>query len=507
MLPIAHSVTSTEAVRSAAGLAAAVILSAAVPASAPHPFGPAAVRSDEEIARLEALDRSSLWKPFTQMSDYAASRPLMIDEAAGSWLRDIRGDVYLDGVSSLWVNVHGHAHPRIVAAVQAQIAKLDHSTLLGPTNVPATELAGKLVEIAPRRPGQPELSRVFYSDSGSTSVEIAVKMAFQYWAQHPLAEGRARDTFISMSNAYHGDTLGSVSVGGIALFHTLYAPLLFQTRQAPAPDPFHRAFGGDVAAHEAECLAALRALFVACEGRIAALVMEPLVQGAAGMLVHSPGFLRSAAAIARENGALLILDEVATGFGRTGTLFACEQADVVPDLLCLAKGLTGGVLPLAATLATEEVYSGFLGRHEDFRTFFHGHSFTGNPSACAAALASLAVFEEDDVIRRLQPRIAQLAGRLEELRGRPHVGDVRRVGVMTGIELVVDAATGEPYGTALQVGNRVTERARRKGVLIRPLGPVVVLMPPLSITEGELDLLCDVVFAAIDEVTAELGGE
>jgi adenosylmethionine-8-amino-7-oxononanoate aminotransferase len=402
------------------------------------------------------------------------------------------------------VNVHGHAHPRIIQAVQSQIETLDHSTLLGPTNVPAAELAGRLVDVAPKRPGQPELSRVFFSDSGSTSVEIAVKMAFQYWAQHPDEAARRRNVFVSMTNAYHGDTLGSVSIGGMELFHAMYRPLLFETRRAPAPDPYHEAFGRPHREHEIECCDALRRVFEECDGRVAALVMEPLVQGAAGMLVHSSKFLAAAAAVAREHGALLILDEVATGFGRTGSLFACEQANVVPDLLCLAKGLTGGVLPLAATLATEEVYSGFLGRYEDFRTFFHGHSFTGNPPACAAALASLDVFDEEDVLARLQPRIAQLRRRLEEPAEHPHVGDVRRIGVMTGIELVADVATGEPYPVELQVGNRVIVRAREYGVLIRPLGSVVVLMPPLSITEAELDLLCDAVFRSIDEVTGEL---
>jgi len=481
-----------------------VIPSAAVSYSARvaalHPFDPRPPRSEAEIEAVEALDRSKLWKPFTQMSAYAGSSPLVIEEGRGNWLRDVRGRAFLDGVSSLWVNVHGHAHPRIVRAVQEQIARLDHSTLLGPTNVPAAELAGRLVDVAPRSEGEPELARVFYSDSGSTAVEIAVKMAFQYWAQHADPCERARNVFVSMTNAYHGDTLGSVSVGGIDLFHELYRPLLFETRRAPAPDPYHRAFGGDVAEHEAWCLAELRRVFDDCEGRVAALVMEPLVQGAAGMLMHSPEFLASAAALARERGALLILDEVATGFGRTGTLFASEQASVVPDLLCVAKGLTGGVLPLAATLATEEVYSGFLGRYEDYRTFFHGHSFTGNPPACAAALASLDLFADGGVLGRVRARAEQLGRRLAELDGRPHVGDVRRRGLMTGIELVADPATGEAYPSALQIGNRVIEAARAHGVLIRPLGPVVVLMPPLSITEQELDLLCDVVFASIAEV-------
>jgi len=467
-----------------------------------HPFAqPLAPLSVEEQQRLRNADQSALWKPFTQMAGYVDGAPLILREGKGNWLRDIEGRVFLDGVSSLWVNVHGHSHPRIVERVREQLDTLDHATMLGPSTVPAVELAQRLVEIAP---GEGELSRVFYSDSGSTAVEIAVKMAYQYFAQHRDTALRQRNVFVTMKNAYHGDTLGSVSVGGIDLFHQIYAPLLFSTRQAPAPDPFHRAFGRDPARHEAECLEALRGVFDDCEGRVAALIMEPLVQGAAGMLRHSADFLASAASLAREHGALLILDEVATGFGRSGTMFACEQADVVPDLLCLAKGITGGVLPLAATLATDQVYSGFLGEYTEYRTFFHGHSYTGNPLACAAALASLEVFEEEGTLEALKPRLAQLESWLERISEHPHVGDIRRLGVMTGIELVANRETGEGFESSLRVGNQVIEAAMERGVLIRPLGDVVVLMPPLSITEEELDLLCEVTLESIRVVTAAL---
>ncbi|MEE2829382.1 MAG: adenosylmethionine--8-amino-7-oxononanoate transaminase [Myxococcota bacterium] len=456
---------------------------------------------DAQIRALEDRDRSHLWKPFTQMAGYVEGRPLIIEEGKGNWLRDIRGRSFLDGVSSLWVNVHGHAHPHIVARVREQLDRLDHATLLGPSNVPAVELASRLVEIAP---GRGSLSRVFFSDSGSSAVEIAVKMAFQYFAQPRDRSERTRSTFVSMKNAYHGDTLGSVSVGGIDLFHQLYEPLLFETCRAPAPDPYHEAFGRDPAEHEAECLAALQGHFEERGERIAALVMEPLMQGAAGMLRHSTDFLSAAAALARRHGALLILDEVATGFGRSGTMFACDQAGVTPDLLCLAKGITGGVLPLAATLATEEVYSGFLGDYSEYRTFFHGHSYTGNPLACAAALASLEVFEQEGTLLRLESRLAQLESHLLHLAEHPQVGDVRRLGVMTGIELVQDKSRGTPWPAELRVGNRVAEAALERGVLIRPLGDVVVLMPPLSITEPELDLLCAVVAEGISSVMAEL---
>ncbi len=455
---------------------------------------------DAAISALEHADRAHLWKPFTQMAGYLQDTPLVMAEGRGNWLRDVRGRAFLDGVSSLWVNLHGHSHPTIVAALRQQLERLDHSTLLGPTNVPAVQLGKELVRIAPGD----RLTRVFYSDSGSTAVEVAVKMAYQFHAQHRNPAQRARTVFISMTNAYHGDTLGSVSVGGIGLFHQLYAPLLFQTVQAPAPDPYHRAFGQDPAAHEDACLDALEGRFAEHEGRVAALIMEPLMQGAAGMLAHSASYLRRAAEVCRAHGALLILDEVATGFGRTGTMFACEQAGVVPDLLCMAKGISGGVLPLAATLATEEVHDGFLGEHSEYRTFFHGHSYTGNPLACAAALASLQVFADEQVLQRVADRVAQLALRLAVVGAHPHVGDIRRHGLMTGIEVVADKATGAPFGSELRVGNRIIARAMERGVLVRPLGDVVVLMPPLSITADELDLLTGVVLACIDEVTAEL---
>ena len=466
----------------------------------PFPDGQSAL-SPERIEALEQADCRHLWKPFTQMAGHMEERPLIMRDARGNWLRDIRGRAFLDGVSSLWVNVHGHNHPTIVSALKEQLDRLDHSTLLGPSNMPAAMLAARLVELAP---GSGTLSRVFYSDSGSTAVEIAVKMAYQYFAQHRDESKRSRNVFVSMTNAYHGDTLGSVSVGGIDLFHQVYAPLLFETVQAPGPDPYHAAFGGSVEEHEDQCLAALGEQLDRHEGRVAALIMEPLMQGAAGMIAHTPRFLEAAAALARSAGALLILDEVATGFGRTGTMFACEQAGVVPDLLCLAKGISGGVLPLAATMATEEVHAGFLGEHSEYRTFFHGHSYTGNPLACTAALASLRVFREEGVMENVRARVAQLAERLDMIGQHPHVGDIRRHGLMTGIELVRDKATGAPFEGNLRVGHRVIERALSFGVLIRPLGDVVVLMPPLSITSDELDLLTGVVLACIDEVTGEV---
>ena len=470
--------------------------------SAPElsPFEGAPALEDDVIARLEAADRTHLWKPFTQMAGYVQETPIVMQQGRGNWLLDVRGRAFLDGVSSLWVNVHGHAHPTIMGRIAQQLQTLDHSTLLGPTNVAAVELAAELIARAPTD----RLTRVFYSDSGSTSVEIAVKMAYQYFAQHRDEAERGRDTFICLTNAYHGDTIGSVSVGGIDLFHSLYEPLLFHTVKATAPDPFHAAFGQDIAEHEASCLAQMRGLFEEHAGRIAALVMEPLMQGAGGMIRHTSDYLGAAAAMAREHGALVILDEVATGFGRSGTMFACEPTGVEPDLMCIAKGITGGVLPLAATLASEQIYEGFLGEQSEYRTFFHGHSYTGNPLACAAALGSLQVFDEERTLDRLQGRIAQLGDRLGAIAEHPHVGDIRRLGVMTGIELVRDKRTGEPFDPTLLAGRRVIEAALEHGVLIRPLGDVVVLMPPLSITPDELDLLTGVVLRCVEAVTRRL---
>src|SRR5690349_10363674 len=321
-------------------------------------------------ASVTDLDHRHLWHPFTQQRGWCDSEPLAIESGEGTDLIDTSGRRYIDGVSSLWCNVHGHSHPAIDDAIRDQLGRVAHSTMLGLTHPGAAELAGRLVDLAP-----PGLSRVFYSESGSTAVEIALKMAFQYWRQRD-GERHQRDSFVCLTDAYHGDTIGSVSVGGIDTFHSAFGPLLFKT---------HRVDPGDT--RKLERLLDLH-------GReIAAVIVEPLVQGAAGILVQPPGFLRRVRELTEQYGVLLIADEVATGFGRTGTMFACEQERVSPDLLCLGKGLTGGYLPLAATLATERVYEGFLGAPDELRTFFHGHTFTGNPLACAAAIANLELFE------------------------------------------------------------------------------------------------------------------
>ncbi|MEJ7789004.1 MAG: adenosylmethionine--8-amino-7-oxononanoate transaminase, partial [Thermoleophilaceae bacterium] len=429
---------------------------------------------DEDLhAALVGDDRECLWHPFTQQRGWTDEEPLMIERAEGTDLIDTAGRRYIDGVSSLWANVHGHRHPRIDAAVRDQLDRVAHTTMLGLAHPSSIRLARRLVDLAPEG-----LTRCFYSDSGSTATEIALKMAFQLCQQRGGEHAR-RTRFISLRNAYHGDTIGSVSAGGIDLFHSTYRPLLFETLEAEPGDA-----------------AQMEHLFRDHEGEVAAVIMEPLVQGAAGMLVHPPGYLRAVRDLCDKYGALLICDEVATGFGRTGKMFACDHEGVSPDLLCVAKGITGGYLPLAATLATEAVYEGFLGEHAEFRTFFHGHTYTGNPLACAAALANLDVFEEERTLECLAPKMALLGKLLERVAALPEVVEVRRRGFMCGIDL------GE-HPVEARMGHRVTLEARDRGAIVRPLGDTLILMPPLAIAEGELRRLLEITGEAI--VAAGIG--
>lgn len=444
-------------------------------------------------SELAELDRRHVWHPFTQMQEWAETEPLIIARGQGNYLFDTEGRAYLDGVSSLWVTVHGHNHPALNAAIKGQLDRIAHSTLLGLGNVPSIELAARLVQVAP-----PGLTRVFYSDSGSTSVEVALKMAFQYWQLRGHPQKRR---FLRLAEAYHGDTLGAVAVGGISLFHEIFGPIVLETLGVPTPHPYRHPAGPDPEAVKTHALDALSRMLHQRAHEIAAFILEPLVQGAAGMLVHPPGYLRAAAELCRQHGVLLIADEVATGFGRTGTLFACEQEEVSPDLLCVAKGISGGYLPLAATLATEEIYGAFLGSRVDRRTFFHGHTYTGNPLACAAAIASLDLLNREPVIPRARAVAARLGDLLAE-RVAPlrWVGDVRRRGLMIGIELVADRETAAPFLFEHAVGARVCLAARRHGVILRPLGDVIVLMPPLSLEFRECEILVDAVARSIEEV-------
>ena len=440
-------------------------------------------------------DRRFVWHPFTQMRDWVREEQPVIQAARGCWLEDTNGRRYLDGVSSLWVNIHGHRKREIDRAIVRQLGKVAHSTLLGLGGAPSAELAERLVRIAPSG-----IEKVFFSDDGSTAVEVALKLAFQYW-QNRGGRWRGKRKFVRLPNAYHGDTLGAVSVGGIGLFHKVYGPLLFWTVEGPSFYCYRCPLGKRRASCGRECLSALARLLERRGKEIAALIIEPLVQAAGGMIVAPDGHLAAIAELCRAHDVLLIADEVATGFGRTGTIFACEREGVTPDLLAVAKGITGGYLPLAATLATRRIHDGFLAPFRLKKTFFHGHSYTGNALACAAALANLDLFEKERVLERVQPKIALLARLLRRIALLPHVGDVRQCGFMAGIELVRSRRTKREYAYAARVGHRVCMRARDHGVMIRPLGDVIVILPPLSISRRELEFLCGVVERCIREET------
>jgi len=446
---------------------------------------------------IYAAERDCLWHPFTQMREWSRRRPVVIERARGCTLVDVEGREYLDGVSSLWCNVHGHNHPDINAAIQAQLAKVAHSTLLGLGSVPAASFARELIEVAPA-----DLTRVFYSDSGSTAVEVALKMAFQYWQQETGGNHRGRGRFLCLTNAYHGDTVGAVSVGGIELFHKIFSPLLFDAYHAPSPYCYRCPLGLARETCEMACFDELAAVAESHAEEIAAIIVEPLVQGAAGILTAPDGYLRRVRELCDRLQILLIVDEVATGFGRTGTLFACAQEAVCPDLMALAKGISGGYLPLAATLTTERIYEAFLGEYQELRTFFHGHTYTGNALACAAASASLRLFSTDDVLARLVAKTERLARGLEQIAVHPNVGEIRRRGMMVGIELVADRANQESFPWQERHGAQVCDRAVDKGLFIRPLGDVIVLMPPLSMSLEEIDRLTTIVAESVTEVFA-----
>jgi adenosylmethionine---8-amino-7-oxononanoate aminotransferase len=405
----------------------------------------------------------------------------------------VNGKRYLDAVSSLWCNVHGHRKRELDEALQQQTALIAHSTMLGISNPPAIELAQELISIAPAG-----LSRVFYSDSGAEAVEVAVRIAAQYWQ---LAGERRRKLFLTLSEAYHGDTMGSVSLGYSEHFHRHIRSMLFPALKVDPPHAYRFYRGMDADEADEHALRAAAEVIEQNREDLAALVIEPLMQGAAGMWAHSVRFIRGIAELARKAGALLIFDEVATGFGRTGKMFASEHIDLAPDLLCLGKGITGGYLPLAATLTTEQIFSAFLGEPEEFRAFYYGHTYTGNPLAAAVARANLKIFRDERVVDRLQPLIKRMkSGLVDRFAAHPHVADIRQWGMMAGIELMEDPAAKRAYPYERLIGAQVAKAARKAGVLMRPLGDVMVFMPPLSITASEIDLMLDATLAAINEV-------
>jgi adenosylmethionine---8-amino-7-oxononanoate aminotransferase len=432
----------------------------------------------EEIRRW---DVDHLWHPFTQMTEYAASDSLVVVAAEGHYLIDDRGRRLFDATSALWCNLFGHRVPEIDSAIREQLDRLSHSTLLGATHPPAAELARRLVEAAPRG-----LHHVFLSDDGATAVEAALKMAFQY---RLLTQGRAaaeNALYLGFENAYHGDTLGAAAVGAVELFHDIFRPILLRTIKVPAPYCYRCPAGKapeECPLHRAD---QVEEALAREGGRICAVILEPAVQAAAGMIVMPEGFVSKVAAACRRHGALLILDEVATGFGRTGALFACEREGVTPDLLCVAKGLTGGYLPVAATLATDAVYSVFLGRYEEYRHFFHGHTYTGNPLGCAAGLATLRKLADGRIIRAVREKAPLLRAALEPLAAHKNVGEIRQAGLMCGIELVAERSSKARFAAGDRVGHRICLAMRDHGVFMRPLGDVLVLMPPLTALDDEL---------------------
>ncbi len=442
------------------------------------------LRSGGSRQQLRELDRTAVWHAFSQMEGYDG---LIIETGQGCWLTDIDGRRYLDGASSMWCNIHGHRHPYIDQAIRNQLERISHVTNLGMSHPTTISLAQRLVEITPDG-----LSHVFFSGDGASAVEVAMKLAFQYWRQCSKPEPK-RTTFLALGNAYHGDTLGTVSVGGVSRFQEMFQPLLFPVLRGPCPDLYRLTI--DVPPWKATdyYLSQYRELFEKHSDEIVAMIIEPLVQGAAGMVVHPIGFLSGIERLCREFGCLLIADEVAVGMGRTGKMFACEHESVCPDFLCLGKGLTGGYLPMSATVVATGVWQAFLGRFEDARSFLHGHTYGGNPLSASAAHATLDLFQMESTLEKLPAKANLLRSRLEGLRNHPEVGDIRTCGLMAAIELVSDKATKTPHPWREQTAGKICKRMLEKGLWLRPLGNVIPIIPPLSIAESEIDFLLDAV--------------
>ncbi|HCB69697.1 MAG TPA: adenosylmethionine--8-amino-7-oxononanoate transaminase [Persephonella sp.] len=446
---------------------------------------------------LEKWDKEYFWHPFTQMKIYREEENVIVERGEGVYVYDIHGNRYLDGVSSLWCNVHGHNHPKLNQALIDQVNRIAHFTTLGASNVPAVVFAKNLIDIAP-----PKLRKVFYSEDGAEAMEIAIKIAYHYW--HNKGEFQ-RNKFVTLSEAYHGDTIGSVSVGGINIFHEKYRPLLFDVYKMPSPYLEAVKKAGREKALEYDTTKLLieevEEFIFKNHQEIAGFVLEGGVQGAAGILPFPKGYLKEIRRICDEYNILMIVDEVATGFGRSGYMFACEKEGIEPDIMALGKGITGGYLPLAATLVTDEIFNEFLGEFGEAKHFYHGHTYTGNPLACSVAIANLEVFEEEQTLKKLQPKIKLLEERLKEFWDLKHVGDVRQYGFMAGIELVRDRKSMEPFPYGERTGFKVAGEMLKRGIWVRPLGDVMVIMPPLVITEDQLNYFLDSLKESIKAVT------
>jgi len=439
------------------------------------------------MGKLEKKDKKYIWHPFTQMKDWIKEDQLIIDRGKNIYIYDIKGKKYIDGISSLWVTAHGHRKKELDQALYKQIKKIAHSTLLGLGSTPSIELAEKLVKITPKG-----LNKVFYSDNGSTAVETALKIAFQYCQQ---INKRKKSKFLTLVNAYHGDTVGSVSVGGMDLYHKIYKPMLFKSYKAPSPYCFRCPLKKHKETCKMECVKTVEKIMKKHNKEIAAMIVEPMVQAAAGMIIMPKGYLKAIRRLCTKYKILMICDEVATGFGRTGKMFACEIEKVNPDIMCVAKTITGGYLPIAATLTTNKIFNAFLGKYEENKTFFHGHTYTGNPLGCAVALANLKIYKKEQTIKKIQPRIKLLKKRLKSFYGLPNVGDIRQIGFMVAIELI-------GYKQKDRIGHKVILKARKKGAILRPLGNMIILLPPFSISKKELNRLLDITYDSIKAVVS-----
>ncbi len=447
----------------------------------------------KQIKKIKELDKKYIWHPFTQMQDWEKQDNLIIAKGEGEFLFDIEGKKYIDGVSSLWLNLHGHKKRDIDDAIKKQLKKVAHSTLLGLGNMPSILLAEKLIQIVPDN-----LKKVFYSDNGSTAVEIALKIAFQFWQNTGKKD---KTKFVSLKNAYHGDTIGSVSVGGMDLFHEIYKQLLFYTIKIPSPYCYRCEFKKDISDCDFYCVKISEKIIKKNKNKIAGLIIEPMNQAASGMIIQPTGYLKKIYQICKENDVLFIVDEVATGFGRTGKMFACEHEKIKPDIMTLAKGLSGGYLPIAATVTTEKIFNSFLADYNEKKTFFHGHSYTGNQLAAVAAIASLNIFEKERVLIKLQHKIEFIKKELEKFRDLEIVGDIRQLGFMIGIELVKNKLTKEEFDWGEKIGIRVCSEAKKHGLIIRPLGNVIVMLPPLSISEFNLKKMLNIIYKCIKTIS------
>jgi adenosylmethionine---8-amino-7-oxononanoate aminotransferase len=443
------------------------------------------------LEQLEAWDRQHVWHPFTPMKEYQESPPTIIVGGEGFELIDQHGKRYLDGFASMWCNVHGHRVPELDGAIEEQITKISHSTLLGLANETSIELAKRLVEVAPDG-----LTRVFYSDSGATAVEVALKMAFQYFHQR-INPKPNKTKFLAFHGAYHGDTLGDVSVGDIGRFHDLFRPLLFQTIRAPQPYCYRCPLNLIRASCQEACVTEVERMIELHAHELVAVIIEPMMQAAGGFIPFPEGMYRRLREVTSKHDVLLIADEVAVGFGRVGTLFASEIEGVTPDLLCLAKGITGGYLPLAATLATEEIFSAFVAPASQGKSFFHGHTYTGNPIAAAVAIASLKRIQAKQILVDLPDRIEQISRRIAVLESHPNVGEIRQLGLMVGIEIVADRSTKQPFPREAMIGQKVCLLAKELGIMIRPLRDIITFIPAIAVDEATLDHMLDRLIQAI----------